>query len=42
MVSIFQGFVLQQAWDPKLRPAPYLDAVEVILDALVAQAGGSR
>ncbi len=37
MVSIFQGFVLQQAWDPRLRPAPYLDAVELILDHLTNQ-----
>jgi TetR/AcrR family transcriptional regulator, transcriptional repressor of aconitase len=42
MVSIFQGFVLQQAWDPRLRPGPYLDAVEVILDALRAQARAPR
>ncbi len=42
MVSIFQGFVLQQAWDPRVRPAPYLDALEVILDCLSAPGGGRR
>ena len=42
MVSIFQGFVLQQAWDPRVRPGPYLDAVEVILDSLSATEAARR
>jgi TetR/AcrR family transcriptional regulator, transcriptional repressor of aconitase len=33
--SIFQGLVLQQAWDPHLDVRSYLDAVHALLDALV-------
>jgi AcrR family transcriptional regulator len=36
MIALFQGFVLQQAWDPKLRPEPYLQTVELLFDALLA------
>jgi TetR/AcrR family transcriptional regulator, transcriptional repressor of aconitase len=32
--SIFQGLVLQQAWDPDLDVEGYIDAVLVILDGL--------
>lgn len=35
MVAIFQGFVLQQAWDPGTDSEQYLAALEVILDALL-------
>jgi AcrR family transcriptional regulator len=33
MIALFQGFVLQQAWDPGTRVAPYL----AVIDALLAQ-----
>lgn len=34
--SIFQGLVLQQAWDPGLDVQAYIDAVLVLVDALAA------
>ncbi len=34
MVAIFQGFVLQQAWDPEVDIEQYMAAVDVILAAL--------
>ena len=34
MIAIFQGFVLQQAWDPETDSKQYLAAVDVILVAL--------
>jgi AcrR family transcriptional regulator len=36
MVALFQGFVLQQAWDPDADIERYLAAVELILSALSA------
>jgi len=33
MIALFQGFVLQQAWDPAVRVDPYL----AVVDALVAR-----
>lgn len=36
MVAVFQGFVLQQAWDPKIDTERYLGAVDTLLDALSA------
>ena len=39
MVAIFQGFVLQQAWDPETNSEQYLAAVESILAALTAYKG---
>jgi AcrR family transcriptional regulator len=40
MIALFQGFVLQQAWEPTVRVEPYL----AVLDALVAplMAGTAR
>ena len=40
MIALFQGFVLQQAWDPKLEPEPYLQTVELLFDALLAYEPG--
>lgn len=34
MIAIFQGFVLQQAWDPRVDAERYLAAVDALLDAL--------
>jgi AcrR family transcriptional regulator len=34
MIALFQGFILQQAWDPKLRIQPYLSVIEAMLGAL--------
>jgi AcrR family transcriptional regulator len=33
--SIFQGLVLQQAWDPSVDVSAYMDAVDVIVGSLV-------
>jgi len=38
MVAVFQGFILQQAWDPETDNERYLAALEVILAALAAYA----
>jgi hypothetical protein len=35
--SLFQGLVLQQAWDPKLDVAAYARAAESLIDALTAR-----
>ena len=35
VTALFQGFVLQQAWDEDVDPAAYLATVEAIFDALV-------
>ena len=41
--SLFQGLVLQQAWDPKLDVAAYARAAESLSDALTgARAGTAR
>ncbi len=32
MLALFHGFVLQQAWDPSVEVAPYLKAVNSLLD----------
>jgi len=34
MIALFQGFVLQQAWDPTVRVAPYLAVVEALVAPL--------
>ena len=34
MVAIFQGFVLQQAWDPETDSRSFVAALDVILAAL--------
>lgn len=39
VIAIFQGFVLQQAWDPKTDSEQYLAAVDVILSALSTHEG---
>ena len=36
--SLFQGLVLQQAWDPKLDVAAYARAAEALIDAALAAA----
>jgi hypothetical protein len=40
MIAIFQGFVLQQAWDPETDSDQYLAAVDVILSALSSDQRG--
>lgn len=42
MIALFQGFVLQQAWDPKIAVAPYLAALDAVVDGLTSGAGGRR
>jgi len=32
-LALFQGFILQQAWEPGVDVAPYLQAVHAIIDA---------
>jgi AcrR family transcriptional regulator len=39
-VALFQGFVLQQSWDPKVSVGPYQATVAQMLAALVSAAGG--
>jgi TetR/AcrR family transcriptional regulator, transcriptional repressor of aconitase len=38
--SIFQGLVLQQAWDPKLDVDAYIGAVLALVEALVRPPSG--
>src|SRR5262249_35800842 len=42
MIALFQGFVLQQAWDPGARVAPYLAVIDVLLARLTAETPPSR
>jgi len=42
MVALFQGFILQQSWDPRVRVAPYLALIERVIDALVARTHAPR
>lgn len=39
MIAIFQGFVLQQAWEPEVNAEQYLAAVDVVISALAAYEG---
>jgi AcrR family transcriptional regulator len=32
-LALFQGFILQQAWQPDIEVAPYLHAVHAVIDA---------
>lgn len=34
-LALFQGFILQQAWEPGLEVGPYLQAVHAIIDAAI-------
>lgn len=36
MIALFQGFVLQQAWEPTVAVAPYLAALDAVVDGLLA------
>jgi AcrR family transcriptional regulator len=40
MLALFQGFVLQQAWDESVDVAAYLETAEAMVDALVPQRVG--
>ncbi len=40
-LALFQGFVLQQAWDPGVDVDLYLDAVHNVIDATVSTARGA-
>jgi TetR/AcrR family transcriptional regulator, transcriptional repressor of aconitase len=42
VLSLFFGFVLQQAWDKRVELEPYLDAIETALDGLLLQAQGDQ
>jgi hypothetical protein len=35
MIALFQGFVLQQAWNERVDVAAYLETAEAVLDALL-------
>jgi AcrR family transcriptional regulator len=37
MIALFQGFLLQLAWDPRVQVAPYLAAIEAALGAVPAR-----
>jgi AcrR family transcriptional regulator len=36
LLALFQGFVLQQAWDPRADVAAYLETVETVIEAVLA------
>ena len=42
MIALFHGFVLQQAWDPRVRVAPYLEVLDALLDGLRRRGTGRR
>ena len=42
MIALFHGFVLQQAWDPRLATGPYVAALERALDAALDGARSAR
>jgi AcrR family transcriptional regulator len=37
MLAMFQGFILQQAWDERLDVASYLETAEAFVDALLTE-----
>ena len=37
MLAIFQGFILQQAWDERVDVATYLETAEAFVDALLTE-----
>jgi TetR/AcrR family transcriptional regulator, transcriptional repressor of aconitase len=37
MIALFHGFVLQQAWDPRAKVAPFLAVIETVVEALTAR-----
>jgi AcrR family transcriptional regulator len=39
MIALFQGFILQQAWDPRVAVPPYLSAIEAVIDGLTTGTG---
>lgn len=42
MIALFQGFVLQQAWDRRVSVAPYLEVLDALLDGLRPRRTGRR
>jgi len=42
MIALFHGFVLQQAWDQRVRVAPYLEILDALLDGLRPRRTGRR
>jgi AcrR family transcriptional regulator len=42
MIALFHGFVLQQAWEPVVRVAPYLEVLDALLDGLRPRATARR
>ncbi len=40
MIAVFQGFVLQQAWNPRVDRDRYLATIDYLLDALASYRGG--
>ena len=40
-LALFQGFILQQSWDPELDVDPYLDAVHDVIDATMSTPEGN-
>jgi hypothetical protein len=40
-LALFQGFVLQQSWDPGVDVDPYLDTVHNVIDATVSTTQGA-
>ena len=42
MIALFQGFVLQQAWDEQLSVEPYIDTIEAVFQALLHSSSRSE
>ena len=42
MIALFQGFILQQAWDPRVAVEPYLAAIDAVVDGLTNGAAPPR
>jgi AcrR family transcriptional regulator len=42
IISLFHGFVLQQAWDTNVQLAPYRAGLDALLEALLTSAGSKN
>lgn len=42
MIALFQGFILQQAWDRRVKVEPYVAVIEAALNGIVTQCKQAR
>ncbi len=42
MIALFQGFILQQAWDPKVETQPYMEVVEALFGSLLGPTSSTQ